>query len=266
MMTKILKKAVILGMVAVALLSGTPAMTAYAAEKSPLITTVSVTGKKDAQKVSYKLNISQTTVSDGRIAVVYDPKVLELKKDTESIKFSEVDINKNASDNDGKAIAYAFVNDAPKKVKGTIITLQFDVKEGVENQDSVIKTKVYDINNEDEAVLTDVTLEDTVNVGLKKLKTPEIKSIDQTLIGVNVKWSKDENADGYVLYRSTKKGGEYKKVTTTKSTSYWDVSVSNNKTYYYKVVAFQGKDDNKVFSEYSKVVSIKVKKFFGLFS
>lgn len=267
MMNKNLKRAVVLGMAAITLLTGVPATPVLAAEKTPVHTSVQSTGKGDSQKITVKVTLDKTTVTDGRVAVEYDPSVLELKNDSEGIKFSDVDVNKSYVDGDSKGVAYAFVGDAPKAVSGTLMTVQFAVKAGLDAQETKIGTKVYGINNEDEAVVEETLLEDAVEVGRPQLKKPTINSVSQTLLGVYVKWTKDANADGYVVYRSTSKNGKYTKIATVSGlSSYYDILVSNNKTYYYKVVSYQGSGKNRVYSEESAPVSIKVKKFFGLFS
>lgn len=266
-MNKNLRRAVVLGMAAITLLTGIPATPVLAAEKTPVHTTVQSTGKGDSQKLTYKVTLDKTTVTDGRVAVEYDPKVLEVAKDSEGIKFSDADVNKDFTDGASKGVAYAFVGDAPKTVNGTLITVQFNVKKGLKAQKTTIGTKVYGINNEETAVLGETVLEDVVSVGRAKLAKPTIYSLNQTLLGVFVSWSKDKNADGYIVYRSTSKNGSYTKIgsTSVDLNGYWDFSVSNNKTYYYKVVSYQGSGKDRVYSEESAPVSIKVKKFFGLF-
>ena len=56
---------------------------------------------------------------------------------------------------------------------------------------------------------------------------------------VQIKWAKVAGASGYKVYRATSKTGQYRLVKTTKSTSYTDKKLSNNKTYYYKVKAYR---------------------------
>ena len=264
-MKNVLKRIAVIVLTALILFAGLPAQKVLAADGAPLKTTVKVTGKNDSQKVSYTLTLSKTTLTDGHIAVLYDPEVLELTKDIEYNRFVDYDLNEEYEDENGSGIAVAFVNDAPRATSGTLITMQFNVKKGAAQQDSVITTKVFGLNNEDTEVLPSTVLEDTVSVGRAKLAKPQLKALSQTVLGVNVAWSRDENADGYVVYRSTSKDGKFVQIATTTSTSYWDTSVSNNKTYYYKVAAYQGKGADRVLSEESDALSIKVKKFFGLF-
>ena len=265
-MTKNLKRAVVLGMTAITLLTGVPATQVSAAEKTPVHTSVSTTGKADNQNVTVKVTLDKTTVTDGRVAVEYDPSVLQLKSDLEGIKFSDVDVNKDFTDGNSKGVAYAFVGDAPKTVNGNLLTVQFTVKKGLKAQKTTIGTKVFAINNDETAVVDETVLQDVVEVGRPGLKKPVINNIYQGFLSVIFNWNKDKNADGYVIYRSTSKNGKYTKLATSeKYGTYIDLTVANNKTYYYKIVSYQGSGKDRVYSEESAPVSIKVRKYFGWF-
>lgn len=264
-MKNILKRTATLLLAALLLFVGLPAQEVMAADSAPLYTDVKVTGKNDNQKVTYKLSMKKTTVTDGRIAIVYDPAVLDICADLEFNRFNDYDLNDDYADENGKGLCVAFVNDAPRSTSGTLAAVQFKVKKGVKGQETTIYTKVYGLNNEDTEVVPETTLEDKVTVGRGELSKPQLKSLQQTVLGVNVTWSKDANADGYVVYRSTSKNGKYTEIASTTATNYWDVTVRNNQTYFYKVKAFQGKGSDRVYSEESNVLSIKVKKFFGIF-
>ncbi len=267
MMIKNLKRAVVLGMAAITLLTATPATPAKAAELKPVHTTVSTTGKGDSLKVTYKVTLDKSVVTDGRVAVEYDPNVLELTSNSQGIKFSDTDVNKSFTDGSSKGVAYAFVSDDPKTVSGTLMTVQFTAKKGLEEQKTKIGTKVFEINNEDKAVVSETLLEDAVTVGRPKLKKPCITGLFQAVIGIHVGWTWDNNADGYELYRSTSKNGNYYKVGEIwKMNNMIDITCRNNTKYYYKVVAYQGYGKDRVYSEKSEPVSVTVRKFFGLFS
>jgi fibronectin type 3 domain-containing protein len=55
---------------------------------------------------------------------------------------------------------------------------------------------------------------------------------------IEISWDSVRNAEGYYIYRSTNADGPYKKVDSTKSTSYIDTGLDSNTTYYYKVSAY----------------------------
>ena len=80
---------------------------------------------------------------------------------------------------------------------------------------------------------------------------------------VTVSWKKVKGATGYVVYRSTKKNGTYKAIKTiTKgsTTKYKNKKLKKKKTYYYKVRAVKKSGNKKIYSAYSKTVSVKIKK------
>lgn len=54
-------------------------------------------------------------------------------------------------------------------------------------------------------------------------------------------WKKVSGADKYVIYRSEREDGGYKKIKTLKSTEYTDTKVEVGTLYYYKIVAYRGK-------------------------
>jgi fibronectin type 3 domain-containing protein len=93
------------------------------------------------------------------------------------------------------------------------------------------------------------------------LSKPKVSYSTPVAVGsVKVKWSKVSGASGYKLYRATSKSGNYKLIKTTKSTSYTNKKLKNNKTYYYKVKAYRTVGSKRVHSSSStpsKVVTSK---------
>ena len=53
-------------------------------------------------------------------------------------------------------------------------------------------------------------------------------------------WGAVEGAEGYAIYRSTKKSSGYKKIGTAEENTYLDTAATAKKTYYYKVEALAG--------------------------
>lgn len=68
-----------------------------------------------------------------------------------------------------------------------------------------------------------------------------LDDFDNLKAGVRVSWKKSSGAKKYEVQRKVK-GGKYKKVATVKSLKYVDEKVTNGKTYYYKVIAVNGKN------------------------
>lgn len=84
------------------------------------------------------------------------------------------------------------------------------------------------------------------------LAAPVVKVANTTTSSVKLTWTKVSGASKYVVYRSTKKSGKYKKVGATKSTSYTNKKLTANKKYYYKVLSYDSKA-----GAYSKVIAAK---------
>lgn len=79
---------------------------------------------------------------------------------------------------------------------------------------------------------------------------------------IELKWNKLSAADGYKVYRSKSKDGEYKRVATVKSVStltYKDTVPTCGKKYFYKVCGYVVRDDKKVNGKYSEIVSGRTK-------
>ncbi len=79
------------------------------------------------------------------------------------------------------------------------------------------------------------------------LSTPSISKISNTTSGIKITWKKVTGAKGYYIYRATSKSGKYTKIDKVSSskTSYTNkrsgsYKISANKTYYYKIVAYNG--------------------------
>ena len=258
-MIKSLKKAFVLGMTSLILFAGLPATTAHAADSAPIHTATSVSGKESNPVVTYELKFDKTRVTDGRIAVLFDPEVLTLAQGKGNVNFSERDFNNNYKEGEQTGISYAFVHDEAKYVKGSLLTLTFYVNPGVESQSTTLKTEVFQISDGDKDVFTNVVLEDAVEVGRAKLVAPTNVQLSQGITGVDVSWDEVPGADGYTVYRSETVNGTYKVLGSTSGTSYNNLWVNKNRTYYYQVKAYQKQGKEKVYSEPSEAVSIKVK-------
>nr|MBQ8253000.1 M15 family metallopeptidase [Lachnospiraceae bacterium] len=73
---------------------------------------------------------------------------------------------------------------------------------------------------------------------------------------VTINYSKVTGANGYVIYRSTKKNSGYKKIATIKkgkTVKYTDKKCTTGKKYYYKVRAYRKVSGKRVYSNYSVV-------------
>lgn len=93
------------------------------------------------------------------------------------------------------------------------------------------------------------------------LATPRLK-VNAGKKKATVKWNKVSGANGYVIYRSTSKNGNYKKITTVKSAktvTYINKKLKAKKTYFYRVRAYRTVNGKKVYSSYTTKVKVKTK-------
>jgi len=84
---------------------------------------------------------------------------------------------------------------------------------------------------------------------------PNPKAVSTGYKSIKISWSKVSGANGYEIYRSTTKGGTYKLIKATSSTSYSDTSLKTNQTYYYKLRACCETASAKTYSGDSNIVS-----------
>ena len=78
-----------------------------------------------------------------------------------------------------------------------------------------------------------------------------------------LKWKKVKNADGYVVYRATKKNGKYAAVKTInkgKKVTFTNKNLKKGKTYYYKIKAYKKVNGKKALGQFSAVKSVRIKK------
>ena len=112
----------------------------------------------------------------------------------------------------------------------------------------------------------DVAAEVAVTVKEAAFKPTAPKSLKAKNVNkksVQLSWKKVSGASGYEVYRSLKKKSGFKKVTTIKkgtTVKYKNKKLKKKKTYYYKVRAYRTVNGKKVYSSYSSVAKVKIKK------
>ena len=97
--------------------------------------------------------------------------------------------------------------------------------------------------------------------GITAPKKTTLKSAIPGNKKVTLKWSKSSKATGYVIYMSTSKNGDYKKIKTIKdinTVTYTKNGLMPNKTYYFKVKAIIKEENGIVYSSFSNKKSAKV--------
>lgn len=95
-----------------------------------------------------------------------------------------------------------------------------------------------------------------------KAAVPKKKN-GRACVSLNIKWKKENGADGYVIYRSTSRFGRYKAIKDIESDgvlAYNDSSVQEGRVYYYKVRAYQNKNEKKIFAKFASLKVDKVMK------
>ena len=83
------------------------------------------------------------------------------------------------------------------------------------------------------------------NAATKLTKPTDVKVSISKEKDIKVTWTQVEGASKYTVYRATSKKGTYKKIGTTKTTSFKSKGLTRGKTYYFKVTAISGKLSSK---------------------
>lgn len=104
-------------------------------------------------------------------------------------------------------------------------------------------------------------VETPATVAPVKLAAPKIKSIKRAGKKIKVKLKKVKGAKGYQVAVATKKNGKYKVVLKLKSSKLSGTikGIKSNKKYFVKARAYTVSDNKKVYSNYSKVKTVKAK-------
>ena len=91
-------------------------------------------------------------------------------------------------------------------------------------------------------------------VATLKAVTAKVKS--KTDKSVKLTWSKDKNADGYIVYKRASKKTDWTKVKSTKTNTCTVSKLKAEKTYYFKVIAY-AKENGKTIKSSGKALSAK---------
>ena len=95
-----------------------------------------------------------------------------------------------------------------------------------------------------------------------KPETPAVTGTSSKAGRAVLEWDEISGAAGYQVWMATSADGEYsitKSITDGETTAYTKYELESGKTYYFKVRAYSEADGRKSFSDYSEVVSVKVK-------
>lgn len=89
------------------------------------------------------------------------------------------------------------------------------------------------------------------------LSKPVIKVKATGTTKIKISYKKVKGATSYRIYRATSKNGKFKRIVSTKSTSYTNSKLKSSYRYYYKVRALKHSGKKTYYSKYSTVKSIK---------
>lgn len=94
-----------------------------------------------------------------------------------------------------------------------------------------------------------------------KVATPTLKVTSKTKGTANLTWTNVAGENGYEVYYSTSKSSGFKSLASYKTNvaKGSKSKLTSKKTYYFKVRAFKTVNGKKVYGDWSKVVSVKVK-------
>ncbi len=83
------------------------------------------------------------------------------------------------------------------------------------------------------------------------------KATSQSYTSITIQFAPVMGASGYEIYRSTSSTGTYLGLTTIYTTSFTNISLNFNASYYYKVRAFTTTPTGRVYGNFSSIVSAK---------
>lgn len=215
-----------------------------------------------------KMNIACHAISLSEESYEYDgtekkPKVI-IDNLTEGEDFS-VEYNDNIEPGTGTVIIRGLGLNTGTVSKSFTISL----KEEEKKPDKGDEEKEPDKNPDKDSPVTEnrpAVVPDKGNfsqdkVTIKKPSGFKVKNVKKRK--VKVRWKKVKGADGYEIYRSTKKNGEYSRIKTIKkvgTVNYTNSKLKNKKQYYYKIRAYKTVNGKKYYSVFSGVKSVKIKK------
>ena len=104
------------------------------------------------------------------------------------------------------------------------------------------------------------TVRKEIKVTVRLNKVSNVKSVSNSYNSNKITWSKLKDVDGYEIYRSTSKTGTYSRVqeiTNGNTINYVDKNLATGSGYYYKIRAYKIVNGEKLYGDYSSIVSAK---------
>lgn len=171
---------------------------------------------------------------------VYDVRAAEkVKEQLKKLSTTTVTLNNESLINEIRTAYNALSTFAKGEISGS----EYAVLTAAESRIAVLKEaakKAQEAANAQASTSTQTTQAPTTPaVTLSKI-TLKVKASKGK---VKLTWKKSSKAQGYIIYRATKKKGTYKKIkviTKWKTTSYTDKKVKSKKQYFYKICPYKG--------------------------
>lgn len=161
-------------------------------------------------------------------------------------------------------VLYATLN-GTKQYRMTAYSNELNLAEDTTNKPTEPTTEKKD--------QTTTATKDQTTTATNNKVTERIKTVLSKVTNLKVKnkknkkavitWKKVKNANGYQIYRATKKSGKFKKIKTVKGNrvvKYTNTKLKKNKKYYYKVRAYRTVKGKKAYGAFSTTKKIIVKK------
>lgn len=130
----------------------------------------------------------------------------------------------------------------------------------VTNKNYFYKVRAYCVDESGQKIYGEFS---TIVSGKPQLNAPVITAAETVNYKtVKLTYGKVDGANGYVIYRSTKENGGFKKIATIKkkkTVEYTDKACKTGITYYYKVRAYRKVNGKKKYSPYSEAISAVTK-------
>ena len=224
---------------------------------------VSASDKEDGD-ITSKIEVIENTVDTtkvGEYKVVYkvtDSQGTSVKKEIKVVVRSNEKPEISAKDVvlkvDDVFNAMSGVS-ASDKEDGDITSKIKVVENTVNTSKAGIYKVVYEVTDSDGN-----TVRKEIKVTVRLNKVSNVKSVSNSYNSNKITWSKLKDVDGYEIYRSTSKTGTYSRVqeiTNGNTINYVDKNLATGSGYYYKIRAYKIVNGEKLYGDYSSIVSAK---------
>ncbi len=217
---------------------GTDYKVSYDKNKAPGMANVTIRGKGNyTGAITTKFKITVPKVTGVKVSQYKDSSITFSWKRNQVVSGYQIYNAKN------KRVAFVKKN---KTTKATVSKLKEGTAGTFRVRAYVVKGGVYYYSS---------------FVKIKACTAPKATSITNLVSTkskqVFISFKKIKGASSYEVYRSTSQKGKYKKIASTKKTSYTDKKATGGKTYYYKIRVCKKADKKNYYSSDSAVESVK---------